>query len=229
MVRELSMTNPVVGTRIKNFRYWNVIGVVEDFHYDNIREKIFPLAIVSRNPSIGTMSLKLTTNDIQSTMREIESVWKKFAPHQPIRTAFLDDSFARMYDDVKRMGQIFTAFATLAIIVACLGLFALSAYMVEQRGKEISIRLVLGASVQSIFGLLTMNFVKLVLLSILIATPFAWYGMEYWLKGFEYKTTVGWEVFALAGLIAVVIAIGTISYQSIKAGLINPVNNLRSE
>ncbi len=179
--------------------------------------------------STNTLTVKLSTEDMSGTLASIEQTWKKFAPHQPIRVAFMDETFARMYDDVKRMGQIFTIFSSFAIVVACLGLFALSAFMVEQRGKEISIRLVLGASVQSIVSLLTMNFVKLVLLSIAIAIPFAWYGMKQWLSGFDNKTTIGWDVFVVAGGIALFIALATISYQSIRAGLTRPADKLRSE
>jgi putative ABC transport system permease protein len=228
MARELKIDKPL-GEKVFNYRPWNVIGVVEDFYFDNIREEIRPLAMVIKDASTGNISVKLSSTDMQATLRSIEDVWKKFSPHQPIRTMFVDETFASMYDDISRMGQIFTTFATLAIIVACLGLFALSAFMVEQRGKEISIRLVLGASVRSIFGLLTVNFVKLVLISILIAVPVAWYFMDQWLQGFEYKIAIGWDVFALAGIIAVAIAVGTISYQSVRAGLVKPVNNLRSE
>ena len=134
-----------------------------------------------------------------------------------------------MYDDVQRIGWIFTTFAALAIIVACLGLFALSAFMVEQRSKEISIRLVLGASVNSIFQLLTKNFVKLVLISFIIAAPIAWYMMQKWLEDYAYKTEIDWEIFAVTGLMSVFIALLTITYQSIRAALINPVTNLKSE
>jgi putative ABC transport system permease protein len=163
------------------------------------------------------------------TLASIESIWKKLSPHQPIRYTFLDESFSRMYDDVKRMGSIFTSFAILAIVVACLGLFALSAFMVEQRGKEISIRLVLGASLNSIFNLLTLNFLKLVLISMLIAAPLAWYMMQKWLEDFSYRTAITWDIFVLAGVMSVMIALLTISYQSIRAALVKPVNNLRSE
>ena len=159
----------------------------------------------------------------------VEAVWKKFSPNQPIRYSFLDESFARMYDDVQRMGRIFVSAAVLAIIVACLGLFALSAFLVEQRSKEISIRLVLGASMKSIFSLLTVNFLKLVLISIVIAAPIAWFAMRKWLEDFTYRTEVTWDVFALAGVIAVLIAVLTISYQAIRAALVNPVNSLKSE
>ena len=227
MAHELGLKNPI-GARIVNYRPWNVIGVVEDFRFENLRGKIEPLAMVL-NGSTNTISVKLSTTDVALTISKIEDMWRRFSPHQPIRTAFLDDSFARMYDDVQRMGQIFTSFAVFAIVVACLGLFALSAFMVEQRGKEISIRLVLGASVRSIFQLLTVNFVRLVLISIVIAGPIGYYMMTEWLSGFDAQTNIGWDVYAVAGVIALIIAVGTISYQSIKAGLINPVNNLRSE
>lgn len=227
MTKQLGLKKPL-GARIVNYRPWNVVGVVEDFYFNGVRAEISPLAIVLWG-STNTLTVKLSTEDVGTTLSQIDGIWRKFSPHQPLRTAFVDETFARMYDDVRRMGQIFTIFAGFAIIVACLGLFALSAFMVEQRGKEISIRLVLGATVQSIFRLLTLNFVKLVLISIVVAAPIAWYLMDNWLKGFNYKTDVGWDVFVLAGGIAVVIALGTISYQAIKAGLVKPVNNLRSE
>jgi putative ABC transport system permease protein len=227
MVKRLGIESPI-GARIVNYRPWTIVGVVDNFYFESVRGEIEPLAIVLWG-STNTMTIKLSTEDMSGTIVLIEEIWKKFSPHQPLRYAFMDETFARMYDDVLRMGKIFTVFATFAIIVACLGLFALSAFMVEQRGKEISVRLVLGASVQSIFRLLTVNFVKLVLISIILAAPIAWYLMDNWLKGFNYKTNVGWDVFALAGGIAVVIAVATISYQSIKAGLVKPVNNLRSE
>jgi putative ABC transport system permease protein len=142
----------------------------------------------------------------------ITNTWKKFSPHQAIRFTFLDQGYARMYDDVQRTGQIFTGFAILAIVVACLGLFALSAFTVEQRGKEISIRLVLGASLKNIFNLLTLNFIRLVV-PIFIAAPVAWYLMGKWLQDFSYKTEITWTSSPPRGW-CLVIAISTISYQS---------------
>jgi putative ABC transport system permease protein len=227
MAKDLNLTEPI-GKKIINYRNWNVIGVVENFHFSSLRTNIGPLAMVLGN-SNNAIAVKLNTEDIQSTITEVGNVWRQFSPHQPIRLAFLDESFERMYDDIRRMGNVFTSFAILAIVVACLGLFALSAFMVEQRGKEISIRLVLGASVRSVFGLLTFNFVKLVVISIVIAAPVAWYIMDKWLASFEYQTTIGWDVFVVAGGMALLIALSTISYQSIKAGLVKPVNNLRAE
>jgi putative ABC transport system permease protein len=166
---------------------------------------------------------------MKSALVGIENVWKKFAPHQPVRYSFLDDQYANMYADVQRMGRIFVTFACLAIVVACLGLFALSAFMIEQRGKEISIRLVLGASMKSIFRLLTVNFLKLVLIALVIAIPIAWFAMQKWLEDFTYRTEITWDIFVWAGVLAVSIAVLTISYQSVRAALARPVDKLRSE
>jgi putative ABC transport system permease protein len=225
MAKSLHLEHPI-GTRIANNRRWHVIGVVEDFYFYKMTSEIEPLSMVL-NRNANTISVKLNTSDVAGTMKAIEGVWQKFSPHQPIRAAFLDDTFAKMYGDVNRMGRIFTAFASFAIVVACLGLFALSAFMVEQRGKELSIRIVLGASVKSIFQLLTSSFVKLVLISTLLAVPIAWYLMDQWLLGFTVKTNIGVDVFLLAGGMAVLIALSTVSYQSIRAGLQKPIDNLR--
>jgi putative ABC transport system permease protein len=179
--------------------------------------------------SFSTVAVKVHTEEIPVALQSITKVWKVFSPHQPIRYVFLDQRYVRMYDDVKRTGRIFTSFATLAIIVACLGLFALSAFMVEQRNKEISIRLVLGASIKSIFNLLTLNFLKLVFISLIIAIPISWILMQEWLKEFAYKIQIGWEIFALTGILSILIALFTISYQALKAALMNPVDSLKSE
>lgn len=173
--------------------------------------------------------VKVKSNDMKRATEAITAVWKKFMPHQAIRYSFLDEGYARMYDDVRRTGNIFASFAILAVIVACLGLFALSAFMVEQRNKEIGIRLVLGALMRSIFRLLTDQFIKLVMISFMIAVPLSWFMMTKWLEDYEYRTKIGWEVFLLAGLISIVIALLTVSYQSIRAALTNPTNSLRSE
>ncbi|MBN8787760.1 MAG: FtsX-like permease family protein, partial [Terrimonas sp.] len=142
---------------------------------------------------------------------------------------FMDERFANMYADVQRTGNIFTSFSVLAIIIACLGLFALSAFMAEQRNKEIGIRKVLGASVAGITTMLSKDFVKLVLLAIVIATPIAWWAMTKWLQDFAYRIEVSWWMVALAALISIVIALITISFQSVKAAVVNPVKSLRTE
>jgi putative ABC transport system permease protein len=227
MVKELGLKNPI-GKRIQNWQPYTVIGVVEDFHYSSMKEEIRPLCMVLGNsPSI--ISVKVNTADLPGLLASVTGLWKTFSLDQPIRYSFLDEKFAVMYKDVQRMGRVFSTFAVLAIVVACLGLFALSAFMVEQRGKEISIRLVLGASVNSILRLLSFNFLKLVLISFMIAVPIGWYLMKKWLEDYVYKTDLSPEIFGLAGLTAVVIALLTISYQSIRAALMKPVNNLKGD
>jgi putative ABC transport system permease protein len=154
---------------------------------------------------------------------------KVFSPNQAFRYTFLDESFANMYANVQRTGNIFTSFAVLAIIIACLGLFALSAFMAEQRNKEIGIRKVLGASVSGITAMLSKDFVKLVIISIIVASPVAWWAMTKWLQDFAYRISISWWMIAIAGLSAIVIALLTISFQSIKAALTSPVKTLRAE
>ena len=227
LAKRLNLKHPI-GARITNGETFTVIGVVEDFNFNSIREQIAPMALqFGLSPSL--VSVKVSGTDMKNTLRSITATWKKFAPDQPIRYTFLDERFANMYADVQRMGRIFTTFAILAISIACLGLFALSAFMAEQRSKEIGIRKVLGASVVGITTLLSFDFVKLVTLAILIASPVAWWGMSKWLQGFAYHEPIHWWILVLAGLAAILIALITVSFQAIKAGLANPVNSLRSE
>ncbi len=228
MAKKLGLKDPV-GQRITNgWEIRNIIGVVKDFHFESLKENIHPLCLaIGNSPDI--VAVKTSSNDMPGTLEAVTKVWKKLVPHQPFRYTFLDQRYAVMYDDVRRMERIFTSFAVFAILVACLGLFALSAYMVEQRGKEIGIRLVLGASVKSIFHLLTGNFIKLVVVSFVIATPLAWYVMQKWLEDYVYRTTIGLDVFILSGAIAILIALFTVSYQSVRAALMNPMEKLRSE
>ena len=227
MAKQLNLTNPI-GSRIQNWSVYTVIGVVEDFHYESMKENIQPLLMVLGN-SPTLISVKVNTTDMRSAVESISAVWDRFSPNQPIRYNFLDDRYAMMYADVQRMGSIFTTFAVLAIIVACLGLFALSAFMVEQRSKEISIRMVLGASMNSVFRLLTQNFLILIMISFVIASPIAWYLMNQWLKDFIYKTDITLDIFWISGACALLVALATVSYQAIRAAMANPVTNLRSE
>ena len=229
MAKGLGLENPV-GQRIMNWNWstWVVVGVVEDFHFEKMKSKIKALGM-ARSQWGDIMSVKLNTRDMANTLASITDVWERFQPNQPIRYTFLDESYARMYDDVKRTGNLFSIFATFAIIVACLGLFGLSAFLVEQRSKEICIRKVLGASIRVIMQLLTLNILKMVLISVLLAVPVGWYIMNGWLQDFEYRIPVTWDVFALAGLLVVLIAALTVSFESIKAALVNPANKLRSE
>lgn len=227
MARQLNLSDPI-GKVITNGAEYRVLGVVEDFHFETMRQNVEPL-MMHLGKSTSMMAVKLQSAQVAQALDEITSKWKKFLPHQPIRYSFLDESYAAMYDDVQRTGQIFTAFSVVAIAIACLGLFALSAFMIEQRTKEIGIRLVLGASVTSVFRLLTINFLLLVFVSIVIATPIAWYLMSRWLQDFAYRVELRAGVFVLAGLSAVAVALFTVGYQSWRAGLMRPVESLRSE
>ncbi|WP_426668894.1 ABC transporter permease [Mucilaginibacter sp. McL0603] len=228
MAKKLNLKSPI-GARITNgYGKYTVIGVVEDFNYESMRGHIEPIVLnFGLSPSI--VSVKVGGTDMKNTLTNIIAVWKKYSPDQPIRYTFLDEQFANMYADVQRTGHIFTSFAVLAIIIACLGLFALSAFMAEQRSKEIGIRKVLGATVSNITTLLSIDFVKLVLIAILIASPIAWYGMNSWLQDFAYRIPISWWIFVLSGIVAIAIALFTVSFQSIKAALMNPVKSLKSE
>ncbi|MDC6388229.1 ABC transporter permease [Maribacter sp. PR1] len=227
MAKELGFDNPI-GKRITNGQEWTVIGVLEDFHFKSLKEEITPLSLVIGNsPSI--VSVKLNAAATTSALQDIEKVWQEYVPNQAFEYTFLDQEFTQMHDDVQRVGKIFNSFALFAILVACLGLFALSAFLVEQRKKEISIRLVLGAPFKSIYQLLTLDFMKLILISIGIAIPIGWYMMNRWLEDFAYRITIGWGIFISAALIALAIAILTISYQSIIAALTKPLKSLRTE
>jgi putative ABC transport system permease protein len=175
------------------------------------------------------VSVKVNTADMKGAVASIAAVWKSFMPNQQIRYSFLDESFANMYADVQRMQSIFSSFAVLAIIIACLGLFALSAFLAEQRSKEISIRKVLGASVTQVTSLLSKDFVKLVFIAIVIASPVAWWAMNKWLQDFAYRVPISWWIFLVAGVLVIFIALATISFQAIKAAIANPIKSLRSE
>ncbi len=228
MAKKLNLDNPI-GKKISRYgRLYEVVGVVEDFNFNSLKQEVQPLCFF-RGVSPSIISLKADTGDMISLLKEVERKWNEFSPNMAFRYAFMNDSFAKMYANVTRIRTIFLSFSVLAILVACLGLFALSAFMVEQRKKEISIRMVLGATFKNIYSLLSINFLKLVGVSIVLAVPVGWYVMSRWLEDFAYKTGLDWTTFFMAGLIALSIAILTISYQSINAALIQPLKSLRTE
>ena len=227
MANRLNLKDPI-GKRITNGKVFVVVGVVEDFNFESMRSNIDPVCLkLGTSPSI--VSIKVSSADMSNLLSSITSVWKKFAPSQPLRYSFLDDKFANMYADIRRMGRISTSFSILAIIIASLGLFALSAFMAEQRSKEIGVRKVLGASVSDLTSLLSKDFLKLVVIAMVIASPIAWWAMNKWLQDFVYRINISWWIFLFAGGSAVVIALLTVSFQAIKAALANPVKSLRSE
>ena len=207
---------------------YTVLGVVSNFHFESLRNNIGALSLVLR-PSYGLVAVRLKGGDALRTVSQVEELWKKMAPGQPFTYQFMNQDFNNEYRGEQRVGQIFITFAIISILIGCLGLFGLSAYTAERRTKEIGVRKVLGASVSNIVALLSREFLQLVLIAIVIGSPLAWYGMNYWLRGFAYHINVAWWMFVLAGILAVVIALLTVSFQSIKAALTNPVKSLKSD
>ncbi len=207
---------------------YRVIGIVKDFNFKSLHERITPLMMTLGGNS-GSILVKVKTRDVPSLLQSVEKQWSALATDAPFKYSFLEENFNATYRAEQKTGQILGLFAGLTIFVACLGLFGLATFTAEQRTKEIGVRKVLGSSVGAIVALLSKDFLKPVLIALLIASPIAWYGMEQWLQDFAYKVDISWWVFALAGLLSVVVALFTISFQSVKAALANPVKSLRSE
>jgi putative ABC transport system permease protein len=228
-VKTARIKNPIG----KRFRLWKrsgtIIGVVNDFHFASMRQKIEPAVFYYDPNQMGAMYIKTTGNDAGQPIAAAQRSWKQYNPDYAFDYAFLDDVFANLYKSEQKTGVLFNVFATIAILISCLGLFGLATFTAQVRTREIGVRKVLGASITGIVQLLAKDFVKLVIIAILIATPIAWYTMSQWLQDFAYRIAVQWWVFALAGLLAVGIALLTVSFQSIKAALMNPVKALRSE
>jgi putative ABC transport system permease protein len=222
----------------RDFKYGQfkgkVIGVIGDFHFESLHQKIVPI-ILCNPPTTATdsyfnsLSVKVNGNNTQSTLAFIEKTWKKYLPEIPYQFAFLDERFADLYKAEQRQGTIFTVFACIAIFIACLGLFGLSAFTISQRVKEIGVRRVLGANIDSIVILLSKDFLRLVLIASIIAFPIAWYAMTHWLRDFAYRTSIHWWVFILSAILASIVALATVSFHAFKAAVVNPVKSLKME
>ncbi|MDX1642512.1 MAG: FtsX-like permease family protein, partial [Balneolaceae bacterium] len=211
---------------------FRVVGVVEDFNFESLRAPITPLAILSAEGPQGfqnQLTVRFTSQNIQETIAQIENTWKEFAPESIFSYSFLDNDLAAQYEAEQRAGNIFGVFAIVAIVIACVGLFGLAAYMAFQRTKEIGVRKVLGATVPNIILLLSKDFTKLVGIAFVIALPVAWLLMQNWLENFAYRIDLSLITFVIAGIITLIIACITVSYQAVSAALMNPVNSLRSE
>ena len=212
----------------KGVKEYHVIGVVRDFNFSSLRDNITPVVMILEN-NTNALSIRLNGNNVKSYIPQIENKWNALSPNQHIAYSFMDDDFNSAYHTEQRTGSLFLIFTTLAVIIACLGLFSLAAYAAEQRNKEIGIRKVLGASVSAIVAMLSKDFIKLVAISFVIASPLAWLTMQKWLQGFAYRYNVQWWVIIISGLGAITIAFITIFAQSFKAAISNPVESLRSE
>lgn len=206
-----------------------VVGVVRDFNYQSLKNEVEPLVLQLTGSRYHNMLIKVHPNNLRETLRGLSSLWQRFVPERPFEYTFLDERFAEFYESEQRLGRIFNYFSLLAILIACLGLFGLAAFTAEQRTKEIGIRKILGASVAGLVVLLSKDFVKLVTVAFILAVPLAYTAMSQWLDKFAYRVDLTSGVFLLAGIAALTIAVGTVSYQAIKAAFANPVDSLRYE
>ena len=207
----------------------SIIGVVSNYHHQGLQKAIDPMILLFRPNTRSYYSVKISTTDVQKTISSVQKVWSKYFPSDPLNYFFLDETFNEQYKSDTLFGKVFGVFAFLAILIACFGLLGLSAYNVLQRAKEIGIRKVLGASVQNILLLLSKDFLKLILVALLLAIPVGWFIMHEWLQDFAYRISIAWWVFAVAGIISLGIALLVISLQAIKAAVENPVKSLRTE
>jgi putative ABC transport system permease protein len=227
--RRMGMKNPVG----QDLTFWNksgkIVGMVKDFHLNSLRVAIEPLIMRLDTTNTNTLLVRTRPGETEKALASLQQLTKKYNPAYPFDYVFADDSFEKQYNSETLIGKLANYFAVLAIFIACLGLFGLAMFTAEQRTKEIGVRKVLGASVVSIIALLSRDFIQLVFIAIVIATPIAWYAMRQWLNDFVYRINIDWWVFALAGILAVSIALLTVSFQSIKAALTDPVKSLRSE
>jgi len=209
---------------------WEVIGVVKDFHYESLHVPITPYGFqLSSVPEYNYLVVHSKAGDIRSLLTTIGSTWHNLNPTEPFEYSFLDEDFQKNYQADTRLSAIVGYFTCIAIFISCLGLFGLATFSAEQRTREIGIRKVLGASVAGIVALLAKDFLKLVGIAVLIASPLAWYIMNKWLQDFAYRVSITWTVFAVTILAAIFIALFTISFQAIRAAVANPVDSLRTE
>lgn len=230
-VRDLMLENPI-GTTIQatdGHGPGKIVGVVKDFHYRSLHKKIEPLVLRHDQNNMWCMSVKFSDGALKEGLAAVESEWKKIVPDYPFNYEFVDDTIARQYKADQNTGVLLTSFSALAIIIACLGLLGLTAFMTEQRKKEIGVRKVLGASVASVVLLLSKDFSKLIIIAFVIVVPIAWYAVNQWLNDFAYKAEISPLVYLGAGLSILIVAFSSMAYQSIKAAVVNPSDTLRNE
>jgi len=207
-----------------------VLGVVKDFHFQDLRQPIEPYGFrLGGDSSFSYIIAHLKNGDLKKTLNSVEASWHKLNPNEPFEYSFLDEDFQKNYEAESRLSAIVSYFTILAILISCLGLFGLGTFSAEQRNKEIGIRKVLGASVPGIVALLSKDFLKLVIISIVIASPIAWWIMNKWLQDFAFRVNISWWIFMVAGIAAIFITLVTVSFQAIKAAVSNPVKSLRTE
>ena len=206
-----------------------IVGVVKDFHFKSLQENIKPMTLAFGTAKADLLAVKIRPDNIQATLSAIQQKWESFLPDDTFNFYFLDEAFDSQYRAQERFGNLFLAFAFLAILISCLGLLGLAAYSTLQRKREIGIRKVIGSSVFGIVNLISKDFLKLIGIAFLIATPVAWFVMDAWLQDFAYRIEIKWWVFAMAGAATLIIAMLTVSFHAIKAAMADPVKSLRTE
>ncbi len=206
-----------------------IIGVMKNYHFQSVRYDIEPLALIVNPNRINYAVIRLEAGSLEEALAYVETTWERVIPDYPFAYQFLDEDFDQMYRQEARMGTLLQSFAVLAVVIACLGLFGLASFTAEQRTKEIGVRKVLGASVTSIVFLLSTEFAKWVLVANAVAWPISYFILENWLEGFAYRTSLAWWIFALSGLMALVVALATVGFQSVQAAFTNPADALRYE
>ncbi|MEJ0083587.1 MAG: FtsX-like permease family protein [Puia sp.] len=222
------------GTRITdaNARTWEIVGVMKDFNYGSLHNDIESFMVWITHKADGywaNLTVHTTTNNNKELLGKIESVWRRIFPEYPLNIPLWIEQVQKQYESDISMSRIINAFTFIAICISCLGLFGLAAFSAERRNKEIGIRKVLGASVSGIVQLLSKDFLVLIIIAFIIATPISWWAMNKWLQGFAYRTPVNWWMFGIAGIVTMIIALLTVSSQAIRAAIMNPVKSLRSE
>ncbi|MBA2561676.1 MAG: ABC transporter permease [Chitinophagaceae bacterium] len=234
-VKDLGVPTPSIGQQLVWGRdadttyYVNIVGVVKDFHFTSLRNEIKPFAFVKSNNRVNSLAVKIDAGDSHTTLAQMQNKWQSMFADRPLDYYFLDESIDKLYRSEKNFKDLFFYFTIIALIIACLGLFALAAFTAEQRKKEIGIRKVLGASIGNVVTMLSKDFLKLVGIAAIIAFPVAWFIMNKWLQDFTYRITISWWVFVIGGMAAIIIALLTVSFQAIKAAIANPVKSLRTE
>jgi len=212
-----------------NGRIGTIQGVMQDFHFASMKSKIEPIIVFPEYDYFGEILIKTSGKNDQQAIAGIGKIWQTYLPGIPFEYHFMDEDFNSLYKAEFRTSTILSTFSTIVILVSCLGLLGLAAFTAEQRTREVGIRKIMGATPANVVALLSRDFIKLVLIALCMAAPVAWYAMHHWLEAFAYHTSLGVGVFLLAGVIAIVIALLTVSLQSVKAAFMNPVKSLRSE
>ena len=228
-VKVFHLRQPIIGQRFSNNKSeGTIIGVVKDFHHSSMHNKIEPALMYSDKFWRTLISVKAREGNIKQTLATMETVWHKFLPNEPFDYAFMDDTFNALYKADIKTSKLIPIFSIIALIISAMGLFGLTAFTVERKRKEIGVRKVLGASITNITTLLSKEFTVLVLISIVVASPVAYWVMNKWLEDFAYRININWSVFVFAGSAALIIALATVSFQAVKAAVANPVKSLRT-